>query len=121
MTLKETLERLLATRGVRRAAVASGEGFIVEGVGEGAADREFVAGLIASGLASSRALADLFGDGDLIQATIEYERGPVLLTPLQGEAEGHVVVVVLDDIASLGRVRLALRRMVDEIGAAVTA
>lgn len=121
MTLKETLESLLSTRGVRRAAVASGEGFIVEGVGDDEGDREFVAGLIASGLASSRALADLFGDGDLIQATIEYERGPVLLTPLPGDAGDHVVVVVIDDIGSLGRVRLALRRMLGDIAAAVTA
>lgn len=121
MTLRETLEHLLSTRGVRRAAVASGEGFIVESVGEDDDDRDFVAGLIASGLASSRALADLFGDDDLVQATIEYERGPVLLTPLSGEAADHVVVVVLDEIGSLGRVRLALRRMMGDIAAAVTA
>lgn len=121
MTLRDTLERLLATRGVRSAAVASGEGFLLEGVGDGDGDREFVAGLIASGLASSRALADLFGDGELLQATIEYERGPVLLTPLSGEVKDHVVVVVMDDLGSLGRVRLALRRMADDIAAAVMA
>lgn len=121
MTLRETLARLLATRGVRSAAVASGEGLVVESVGGGDEDRDFVAGLIASGLASSRALADLFGDGDLLQATIEYERGPVLLTPLPGEAGDHVVVVVMTDLDSLGRVRLALRRMLDEVAAAVAA
>lgn len=121
VSLRAPLERLAATRGVVSAAVASREGFVLDGVSRSDEDQEFVAGLVASGLASSQALADLFGDGALRQATIEYDRGPVLLVPLEGEAADHLVLVVLEDMASLGRVRLQLRRLLPELARAATA
>lgn len=121
MSLRAPLERLAATRGVVSAAVASREGFVLDSVGGSDEDLEFVAGVVASGLASSQALADLFGDGELRQATIEYDRGPVLLVPLEGEAADHLVLVVLDEMASLGRVRLQLRRLLPELARAAIA
>lgn len=121
MTLADRLADLLATRGVRSVAVASLDGFVVEAAGGEAAVADEVAGLVAGSLASSRALAELFGDGELRQATIEFERGPVLLVPLPAPAEGHVAVVVLDDLASLGRARLAVRRVSQHLADAVAA
>ncbi|MDZ7801367.1 MAG: roadblock/LC7 domain-containing protein [Trueperaceae bacterium] len=120
MTLRARLEGLLATRGVRSVAVSSNDGFLLESVGGDDADGEFVAGMIASSLASGQALAELFGDGAVRQATIEYERGPVVLLPMPDDAEGHVLVAVLDDAAALGRVRLALRRALPELAQEVT-
>lgn len=125
MTLRERLEELVVTRGVRSVAIASLDGFVVETVGRDGADVDevagLIAGLIAGSLASSRALAELFGDGELRQATIEYERGPVLLVPLAAPAENHVAVMVLDDIADLGRARLALRRTAPDLAEATAA
>lgn len=120
-TLRQRLEELLATRGVRSVAIANLDGFVVASVGSGTADSDEVASLIAGSLASSRALAELFGDGELRQATIEYERGPVLLTPLATPAETHVAVMVLDDLADLGRARLALRRSATDLAEAAAA
>lgn len=120
MTLRERLEQILATRGVRTVAVASSDGFLIDAVGGGPSDTEFVAGMIASSLASGRALAELFGDGTVTQATIEYERGPVVLLPLPEGADGHVLVAVLEDTAALGRVRLALRRALPELAREVS-
>lgn len=121
MTLRERLQELLATRGVRSVAIASLDGFVVETVGSGAADADEIASLIAGSLASSRALAELFGDGELRQATIEFERGPVVLAPLAAPAANHVAVMVLDDLADLGRARLALRRTVADLAEATAA
>jgi len=121
VTLRERLEQLAATRGVRSVAIASLDGLVVEAVGSSPADADEIAGLIAGGLASSLALAELFGDGELRQATIEYERGPVLLAPLAQPAEGHVAVMVLDELADLGRARLALRRTASDLAEATAA
>lgn len=119
MSLAPALADLLAVRGVRSAAVASLDGFVLEAAGPDAGEGDAIAGLVAGALASSRALAELFGDGELRQATIEYERGPVLLAPLPEPARDHVAVLVLDDLAALGRARLALRRVRDALAQAV--
>ena len=121
MSLSDRLADLLAVRGVQSAAVASLEGFVVEAAGPASGAADELAGRVAAALASSRALAELFGDGDLRQATIEFEGGPVLLLPLPEPALEHVAVVVLDELASLGRARLALRRVLPELAEAVTA
>lgn len=111
MSLTERLSDLLAIRGVESAAVASLDGFVLEALGNASGDADALAGRVAGALASSRAVAELFDEGELRQATIEFEKGPVLLVPLPDPAADHVAVVVLDELASLGRVRLALRRM----------
>jgi predicted regulator of Ras-like GTPase activity (Roadblock/LC7/MglB family) len=119
MSLATRLDELLAVRGVRSAAVASLDGFVLGAAGPDTGEGDAIAGLVAGALASSRALAELFGDGELRQATIEYERGPVLLAPLPAPAEDHVAVLVLDDLAALGRARLALGRVRDALAGAV--
>ncbi len=122
MDLSELLDQVLQIKGVTSAAVVSGEGFIVEGQTTDDTDLGFVGGLIASGLASSRALAGLLGEGDITQTMIEYEGGPVLLTPLQeGDDEGYVAVVTLDATNNLGRARFQLRKLLPEIAKAVAA
>lgn len=120
MSLAERLADLVAVRGVRSAAVASLDGFVLDAAGSGADEGDEIASRVAGALASSRALAELFGDGELRQATIEYENGPVLLAPLPAPAADHVAVVVLDDLSALGRARLALRRVRQDLADAVT-
>ncbi|HEX7022304.1 MAG TPA: roadblock/LC7 domain-containing protein [Trueperaceae bacterium] len=122
MNLVGLLNQVLEIRGVTSAAVVSGEGFIVEGVSGNDMDLGFVGGLIASSLASSRVLAGLLGEGEISQTMIEYEGGPVLLTPLDAGAEdGYVAVVTLDSAATLGRARFQLRKLLPEIAQAVAA
>lgn len=121
MSLSDRLADLLAVRGVQSAAVASLEGFVVEASGPAAGEADALAGRVAAALAAGRALAGLFGEGDLHQATIEFERGPVLLIPLPEPALDHVAVVVLDDLASLGRARLALQQLRQDLADEVTA
>lgn len=121
MNLSELLDQVAAIKGVGSAAVVSGEGFLLEGSSNNAVDLDFVGGLIASGMASSRALASLLGEGDVQQAMIEYDQGPVLLLPLGGDEQGYTVVVTLDDANTLGRVRFHLRRLLPEIAERVAA
>ncbi len=123
MNLVELLKQVLGIKGVTSAAVVSGEGFIVEGVSSNEMDLGFVGGLIASGLASSQVLAGLLGEGHILQTMIEYENGPVLLTPLEpeGDRDGFVAVVTLDSTQNLGRVRFQLRKLLPEIARAVAA
>jgi uncharacterized protein len=119
--LADLLKQVLDIKGITSAAVVSGEGFIVEGASKNDKDLGFVGGVIASGLASSRVLGELLGEGDISQAMIEYEEGPVLLMPLTSGEEGYVMVTMLDSINSLGRARFQLRKVLPEIAQAVSA
>jgi predicted regulator of Ras-like GTPase activity (Roadblock/LC7/MglB family) len=104
---RERLEALMALPGVRGAGVATADGDMREVVGAGPGDEAEVRDRIAGSLASSHALAELFGDGELRQATIGFDSGPVVLQPLPG-SHGALLVVLLRHEAALGRVRAAL-------------
>lgn len=120
MSLTELLDQVAAIKGVGSAAVVSGDGFLLEGSSNNDVDLDFIGGLIASGMASSRALASLLGEGGVQQAMIEFEQGPVLLVPLPNGDDGYTMVVTLDNAGTLGRVRFQLRRLLPEIASQVT-
>ncbi len=119
MSLPDVLADVLAIKGVRSASVVSRDGVVVDGVSDEEQDLEFVAGLVASSLASSQALVETLGESELEQAMIEFETGPVLLVPLAGPADGHVVMVSMADTGDLGRVRFQVRQRLAAIADAV--
>ena len=121
MSLKSHLEGMLGIKGVTGAAIVSTDGFIVEGASQEDFDLSFIGGLVASSLASSKVLADMLGDGDIRQTMIEYEKGPVLMTPLDTHGvTGYVAVLTLDTATTLGRVRFQLRKMLPELAEELT-
>lgn len=121
MSLKSHLEGMLAIKGVTGAAIVSTDGFIVEGVSRADHDLSLIGGLVASSLASSKVLAGLMGEDEIRQTMIEYERGPVLMTPLDSHGvAGYVAVLTLDTATTLGRVRFQLRKMLPELAGELT-
>ncbi len=123
MSLLDLLNQVRQIKGVTSAAVVNEEGFIIEGVASGEMDLGFVGGLIASGLASSQVMANLMSEGQILQTMIEYESGPVLLTPLQEETVksegGYAAVITLDSTSNLGRARFQLRKLLPQIAEVV--
>ncbi len=118
-TLTALLNEVIGIKGVNSAAVVSGDGLILEGVSHNQEDLGFVGGLIVSALSSSRVLARFLGDGELTQAMLEYEEGPVLLMPLSEEDDAPVMVATLESTSVLGRARFQLRKMIPDIAGAV--
>ncbi len=82
----------------------------------GGADAAFLDELGASLLASARGLAAELGKGKVEEALIEYPEGPVLVQPVGEQA---MLLVLLKQLADLGRVRLLLRRLGPELEALV--
>ncbi|MEX2535517.1 MAG: roadblock/LC7 domain-containing protein [Trueperaceae bacterium] len=120
MKLKPLLQQVLEIRGVKSAALVDADGLVLEGVSAEGTDLSFVGGAIASSLASTKTLAGLLGEGRVTQTTIEYENGPVLMTPLEAEGKEYVAVLTLDGANSLGRVRFQLRKLLPELVQAVS-
>ena len=119
MTLNAYLEQVTSIAGVTAAAVVSEEGVVIDGITTGAVDLNSLGGLIGSTLGASRALGELLGEGEVRQATIEYRDGPLLVVPVDPGDAGPTVVITLDEIGPLGRVRFQLKRLLPQIRAAM--
>lgn len=94
--------QLLEVRGVRHVALIDARGGIVTSAGGGSDISVVQAGRAVVG--SLQAALGQSGWQDLL---LDVEGGPVLLTP-HGD---QVLLTAFDDVASLGRIRFAVRRL----------
>jgi len=113
--LKEQLGEILEIKGVTSALVVGQDGFVIDGVSKTDMDLDFLGGIAASGLASSKALADFLAKGEVTQTMVEYQEGPVILSPMGEGANEVVFVATLDSTANLGRVRFQLKKSLPKL------
>ncbi|WP_425145454.1 roadblock/LC7 domain-containing protein [Deinococcus sp.] len=99
------LAPLLEVRGVRQAALLDAQGGVLEQAG-GDPD----AGVAQAGRAVAGSLLAALG-GEWQDMLIDLEGGPVLLTP-HGDA---LLLTAFDDVANLGRIRFAVRKLLKNL------
>ncbi len=97
---------LMDVRGVRYAALVDTTGQAVMQVG---AQPDL--SVAVSGRAMIGSLKNAMGAADWKDLLLDLEGGPVLLTPLGDQ----VLLTAFDDVASLGRVRFAVRRSLGRV------
>ncbi len=106
----EALKPLSEVQGVEAWALVGEDGFVLEAYRRPEVEvGDLLGGLGASVLATARAVAEELGKGPIEEVMVEYPEGPVLMVPT---GKGPVLMVLLDQVASLGRVRIALKRVV---------
>lgn len=108
--LRAILEGLLKVEGVTAALVVGRDGFVIESAtaaGE-EVDSDVVGAIAASTLGSSDVMGGELHLGTLGSILIEFEQGPVAVTPAGSEA---VLAIVGNRVANLGRVRIEMRRV----------
>ena len=105
--LKSVLERFLSVEGVALATVTGTDGLVIDSAGRLEFDTEAVGAVATSALGAAQALSEEATRGRLVQSMIEFERGVVILEPI---GELGVLLVLSEDITSMGRVRLVARR-----------
>ncbi|GIW25330.1 roadblock/LC7 domain-containing protein [Meiothermus sp.] len=116
--LQEVLGELQVTNGVLASALVAEDGFVVESLrAEQAPDLDFLGGAASTALASARALSQELNRGEVEEVMVEYPEGPVLLVPLEG---GYLLVVLMDSMQSLGRVRFQLKKSVPRLQEALS-
>ncbi|BDP41348.1 hypothetical protein DAETH_13170 [Deinococcus aetherius] len=96
---------LLDVRGVRHAALVDARGAVVTAVGE-----EADLGVVGAGRAVIGSLQAALGQGQWQDLLLDVEGGPLLLTP-HGD---QILLTAFDDVANLGRVRFAVRRLLGQ-------
>lgn len=111
--VQTVLSELQTTGGVLASALVAEDGFIVESArGDTAPDVDFLGGAASTALASARALSQELGRGDVEEVMVEYPEGPLLLVPLEGS---YLLVVLMDSMQSLGRVRFQLKKSIPRL------
>jgi len=116
-SLKQRLESLAGTPGVRFVVLTDREGFLIETAGELAPDADEVAGALASCLAeASDGIGRELGQGKLVGTILEYEAGTLLL---HGVGPAALLAVLVRDQGALGKVRYYVRKIVPELARAL--
>ncbi|MDM7324819.1 MAG: roadblock/LC7 domain-containing protein [Thermus sp.] len=115
--MEEVLQELKATKGVRVAALLSEDGFVVEEVREAEApEASLLSARAATVLGTAKALAQTLDQEAVEEVMVEYPEGALLLVPLSG----YHLLLFLDGVKSLGRVRLALKRALPKLEEALS-
>jgi CheY-like chemotaxis protein/predicted regulator of Ras-like GTPase activity (Roadblock/LC7/MglB family) len=111
--LKQRLQALAGTPGIRFVVLTDREGFLIETAGDLAPDADEVAGALASCLAeASDGIGRELGQGRLVGTILEYESGTLLL---HGVGPAALLAVLVGDQGALGKVRYYVRKAVPEL------
>ena len=111
--LKQRLQALAGTPGIRFVVLTDREGFLIETAGELSLDADEVAGALASCLAeASDGIGRELGQGRLVGTILEYESGTLLL---HGVGPSALLAVLVGDHGVLGKVRYYVRKEVPEL------
>jgi CheY-like chemotaxis protein len=112
-SLKQRLQGLAGTPGVRFVVLTDREGFLIETAGDLAPDADEVAGALASCLAeASDGIGRELGQGQLVGTILEYEAGTLVL---HGVGSSALLAVLVSDQGALGKVRYYVRKTVPEL------
>ena len=112
-SLKQRLQGLAGTPGVRFVVLTDREGFLIETAGELTPETDEVAGALASCLAeASDGIGRELGQGQLVGTILEYETGTLLL---HGVGPSALLAVLVGDQGALGKVRYYVRKAVPEL------
>ena len=106
--LRGILEELLRVEGVTAAMVVGRDGFAIEAVSTGSVETDSVAAIAASSVTAAEAMGETLKLGAMGTILLEYELGPVAVTPAGPDA---VLAVVGNQGANLGRVRIEMRKV----------
>src|SRR3989442_2773327 len=110
--LKSRLEALCTTPGVRMAALADREGFLIESAGDHALDAEVAAALSACVAESSHGIGRDLAQGGLLGMILEYQHGMLLLHAVGRSA---LLAVVVADASALGKARYVVRKALPDL------
>jgi len=110
--LKAILGQLAGMPGVRLAALADREGFLIETAGELGVGAEVAAALAACLAESSEGIGREMGQGALSSMILDYEQGMVVL---HGAGPSALLAVVLRDPTALGQVRYYVKRALPDL------
>ncbi len=113
--LKEILNEFTKLAGVNAVCLVGRDGFLLDSIARTGIDSEMVGAIASSGFGASEAMGRQLGKGEMSMSMIEFEKGPVMFSPVGGDA---FLVIIADKDANLGMIRLKLKKYSGELAVA---
>jgi predicted regulator of Ras-like GTPase activity (Roadblock/LC7/MglB family) len=110
--LGDSLRELQMANGLDMAAVASLDGFVIEAAAVPEVEADSVCSVASNQLLIMSQLGQELGGGAARIATLEFESHTLLMAPLDDE---NLLVLLAGAGTNLGRMRIVLRRSVDQL------
>lgn len=110
--LKEVLTEFTNIPGVNTACLVGRDGFLLDSIAISGIDTEMIGAIASSGFGASESMGSQLGKGALSMSMIEYNEGPVMLSPV---GEDAFLVVVAEKDANLGMIRLKIKKHTAQI------
>ncbi len=110
--LKQLLTEFTNLNGVNTACLVGRDGFLLESIALSGVDTEMIGAIASSGFGASEAMGNQLQKGGMSMTMVEYENGPVMLSPVGDEA---FLVIIADRDANLGMIRLKIKKHVRAI------
>jgi CheY-like chemotaxis protein/predicted regulator of Ras-like GTPase activity (Roadblock/LC7/MglB family) len=110
--LQELLTEFTNIPGVSTVCLVGRDGFLLDSVARAGVETEMIGAIASSGFGTSESMGNQLEKGVLSMTMIEYEEGPVMLSPVGGDA---FLVVVADAESNLGMIRLKIKKHTPEI------
>lgn len=106
--LRAILDGLLTVEGVTAALVVGRDGFVIEAVSTQGIEADSVGAIAASSMLASESMGEELKLGVMGSLLIEFELGPVAISPAGPEA---ILAVVGNQSVNLGRLRIEMRKI----------
>ena len=110
--LKDVLTEFTNIPGVNTACLVGRDGFLLDSIAISGIDTEMIGAIASSGFGASESMGNQLGKGQLSMSMIEYDEGPVMLSPVGVDA---FLVVVAEKDANLGMIRLKIKKHTSDI------
>ncbi len=114
-TTREILGELAKLQNIEAVCLVARDGFLLESTARSGIDREMIGAISSSGFGASDSMGKQLDKGDAQISMIEFERGPVLFSPVGRDA---FLVIVAEKDVNLGMIRLKLRKHSHELALA---
>lgn len=112
VTLQQILHRFTDLDGVIAALLVMRDGFTVDFASNIELDLDMISAIVATGFGALDKIGYELNQGVLQTAMLEYENGPVVITPVVPDI---ALVVVASQWTTLGRIRWEIKRHSDEL------
>ena len=114
-TTKEILNELAKIQSVDAVCLVARDGFLLDSIARTGIDTEMIGAIASSGFGASESMGRQLGKGTMTISMIEFEKGPVMLSPVGDDA---FLVIIADKDANLGMIRLKLKKHCGELAVA---
>lgn len=114
-TTKEILNELAKLQSIDAVCLVARDGFLLDSIARTGIDSEMIGAIASSGFGAAESMGRQLDKGSLAISMIEFERGPVMLSPI---GESAFLVIIADKDANLGMIRLKLKKHSGELLAA---